>query len=60
MRKCWSSSAAFFSCVQLYLLDAVLGMKTHSDFEGGSVSMVMQSAPLYGQSFKKKRNIEFW
>lgn len=46
----------FFSCVQLYLLDAVLGMKTHSNFEGGSVGMVLQSAPLYGQSFKKKKH----
>lgn len=55
MRKCRSSSAVFFSCVQSYLLDAVLGMKTHSDFEGGLVGMVMQSAPLYGQSFKKKK-----
>lgn len=52
-------SLFFLSCVQLYLLDAVPGMKTHSDFEGGSVGMVMQLAPLYGQSLKKKKK-EFW
>lgn len=50
MRTFWSSSALFLLS---YILDAVLGLKTHSDVEGRSVGMVMQSTPLYGQSKKK-------
>lgn len=30
-------------------------MKTHGDFEGGSIGMALQSAPLCGQSFKRER-----
>lgn len=65
MRTLWSSSASFLLCSSRIVWDdAVLGMKTHGDFEGGSIGMALQSAPLCGQSFKrerkKKRNLEFW
>jgi len=64
MRTLWSSSAvSLFVFSHISWTQCLEKKKTHSDFEGGPIGMVMQSTSLYGQSFKrkeKKRKLEFW